>query len=412
MNKICEKLASDAIICENIGNLKAFINDQLNIINEKICKRFRALSIKNIIYFIMKKLPKGKSYNSIIALNNFGNICSCTKTAIIKKRKNIPEDSLLLLNNNMLEHIYKNTSNDRRLIAIDSSQLTLPIELKAEGFPLSANKGKCKAKLSSLYDITNNLIVNYSLEKDFNERHHFISQIKLLKPSDIIIADRGYYSKEILNVVNEHGIDCIFRLKRDLDIVKNLIKSKKKRYVALVGPKKIKFHVLSYKIPIMDKYSKQQSYETYYIGTTLSKKIYPIEHIKQLYWKRWGIETNFRFAKYQVGLNNLVSKCRQFVIQDIYIAQMIANMALYNEILVDKYYKKSHEKINHTTNLSLTIKKMLYSLFFNNESVKTILEILQTLLEPLLPIIKGRSYPRISKQPQSKWLSNSRNVKK
>ena len=44
------------------------------------------------------------------------------------------------------------------------------------------------------------------------------------------------------------------------------------------------------------------------IITNLDRDKFPIENIKKLYNKRWGIETSFRQVKYAIGLNVLHSK--------------------------------------------------------------------------------------------------------
>ncbi|MFQ8900510.1 MAG: transposase [[Clostridium] scindens] len=42
--------------------------------------------------------------------------------------------------------------------------------------------------------------------------------------------------------------------------------------------------------------------------TNLDKKDFPSELLKQLYAKRWGIETSFRDLKYTIGLLHFHSK--------------------------------------------------------------------------------------------------------
>ena len=50
-----------------------------------------------------------------------------------------------------------------------------------------------------------------------------------------------------------------------------------------------------------------------------------LEEIKELYHKRWGIETSFRELKYAIGLSALHSKKRESIKQEIY-----ARLLLYN----------------------------------------------------------------------------------
>jgi len=350
MNKLFnyKNIIKDNFISSSIDNLHNFINNKFNDINKIICKRSRIIDFKLLLLFIAKKISSYSSYSKIIALFNL-DLASFTKTAIIKKRKNIPIYIFHDLNNDVLNYIYKSFQNKPKLVAIDGTQINLPYSLRLEGFPLSANKSMCIGKISALYDIENNFIINYTFDKDFNERNYYKRQLKYLNKGDIIIADRGYYSKELLEVTNELGIKCVFRLKKDLDCVKKLINSHKKRIMINIG--NVKMHVISYNVEVIDKFTGEKSYKTYYIGTTLSKKRYGIECIKEIYRKRWGIETNIKYSKYEVGLNKINSKCQNFVAQDIQIIQLISNLSLYNELLLKTYYNNAEKKINHGANI-------------------------------------------------------------
>lgn len=61
------------------------------------------------------------------------------------------------------------------------------------------------------------------------------------------------------------------------------------------------------------------------IITNLDRELFSIDDIKDLYNKRWGIETSFRELKYAIGLNALHSKKRKLIQQEIY-----ARIILYN----------------------------------------------------------------------------------
>lgn len=61
------------------------------------------------------------------------------------------------------------------------------------------------------------------------------------------------------------------------------------------------------------------------IITNLDRNEFSIDDIKDLYNKRWGIETSLREVKYALGLNALHSKKRKLIQQEIY-----ARFILYN----------------------------------------------------------------------------------
>ena len=67
-------------------------------------------------------------------------------------------------------------------------------------------------------------------------------------------------------------------------------------------------------------------YET--LVTNLDQSEFSSEELKDLYRMRWGIETSFRTLKYNVGMLYMHSKCKRFIIQEIF-----ARLTMYNIIL-------------------------------------------------------------------------------
>ena len=65
------------------------------------------------------------------------------------------------------------------------------------------------------------------------------------------------------------------------------------------------------------------SYET--IITNLNQSDFLSEELKELYRRRWGIETSFRELKYSIGLINFHSKKAECIVQEIF-----ARMIMYN----------------------------------------------------------------------------------
>lgn len=57
----------------------------------------------------------------------------------------------------------------------------------------------------------------------------------------------------------------------------------------------------------------------------LPGKEFPIAKIKELYYRRWGIETSFRELKYAIGLASLHGKKKEFMLQEVF-----ARLVLYN----------------------------------------------------------------------------------
>ena len=59
--------------------------------------------------------------------------------------------------------------------------------------------------------------------------------------------------------------------------------------------------------------------------TNLPQDEFPLSELKQLYSRRWGVETSFRSLKYTVGLIHLHAKKPDFVLQEVFAAFLIFN---------------------------------------------------------------------------------------
>jgi IS4 transposase len=64
---------------------------------------------------------------------------------------------------------------------------------------------------------------------------------------------------------------------------------------------------------------------TEYLLTNLPEDRFDITLLKKIYHMRWGIETSYRYLKYNVALNYFHSCLREFIIQEFY-----ARLILYN----------------------------------------------------------------------------------
>ena len=73
--------------------------------------------------------------------------------------------------------------------------------------------------MSGLLDIEKNIPINYNLVKHPNERIALIEQLDYVKKNDILVLDRGYYSAELVNILEEKEINYVFRLKRPMNII-------------------------------------------------------------------------------------------------------------------------------------------------------------------------------------------------
>lgn len=373
-----------------LREFKNCINETINNINKEISLRSRKLMFKDVIYCLSLMIGNNKSYDIINASMKIDNIINVSSEALIKYQNKINKTYFYKLNDNLLTFIYKNIKN--RIIAVDGTYITLSKSLTEDGFKLSKNKNYSTALVSTLFDIDREIPINYLLSVDDSERVSLKKQFKYLKRGDIIIMDRGYYSKQLLYQLNNLYVKVIFRLKKNMTQIKKL-KNNDTTYLIEYLDSKINFRIIKY---IINK-------KNYYIGTTIYDK--NIDYLQNLYWSRWKIEINFRHSKYNLSMNNINFKSKKSIIQNICVHNFVfiinSYLQYYSQLSINPNFK-----INTASHLNIVINNILYLLIYKKATkniIDKILNMLDILKNTTTYIKKDRDYDRIKKKPSSKW---------
>jgi hypothetical protein len=66
--------------------------------------------------------------------------------------------------------------------------------------------------VSCLYHLPSHLPYDFDLSPNANERLMALAHLAVLKPNDVVVYDRGYFSYEMLYRHVEQGIETVFRL--------------------------------------------------------------------------------------------------------------------------------------------------------------------------------------------------------
>jgi hypothetical protein len=127
---------------------------------------------------------------------------------------------------------------------------------------------------------------------------------------------------------------------------------------------------------------------------------------KELYFKRWGVETNISFQKNIQKMESFTGLTVESVIQDFYATIFVTNLHMLlikdaqKNIKRKTKHRKHAMKINNNKSYG-RLKKSLLSLFIKNNPSTILAELTTYFTVNLLPIRLGRSYPRVRKNKQS-----------
>lgn len=254
--------------------------------------------------------------------------------------------------------------NGYRLLAVDGTTINLPRNpssasyVQHEGIP----KGVNQLHVTPLYDILNRTFSNVVVQPE-PKKDEIGALISMLQRNDftektLIIADRGFESYNLIaHCLEKPNVDFLIRVKQSRSAMREVAKlsptesdgivkftitttqsneDKRNGYIHLQVPKKSKAgsktrrgrwdfpspYPMQFRICrfLLD----NGEFET--VATSLPFS-FDSKDIKELYHKRWGIETGFRDLKYTLGLINLHGKSDAFAEQEIYASMTAFNYA-------------------------------------------------------------------------------------
>ena len=328
-----------------------------------------------------------------------------------------------------------------RLIAVDGSDIQMPTNLNDADSLIQTCEGRKPYNLlhlNALYDLQAHTYVDAIVQKKHasSENGALTNMVDRSEITGdvILIADRGYESYNNMAHIQEKGWKYLIRIKDfqqynsgilhgfefpnqeefDIDInltvtrkqtnkIKELLKDKN-HYRKIAHSKTFDYlpktsrkadPAVMYAIPfrIVRFPVSENAYEV--VVTNLDKKDFPSELLKQLYAKRWGIETSFRDLKYTIGLLHFHSKKVEHILQEIYARLIMYNFSelITSHVIIEKKNRKHEYKANFSVAAHICREFLL--------GINTPPDIEALIARYITPIRPGRSRPRDMKIKQA-----------
>ena len=185
----------------------------------------------------------------------------------------------------------------RRLFAVDGTKINLPRPLRHADYALPSDQAHYPQGLvSCLYQLKSQIPHDFELASHMNERRLALSHLKTLRPGDVVVYDRGYFSYAMLWAHQRQGVDVVFRLARragtlidafmdgrEIDTIVTLEVAPARQQAIREEHPDIAFRPLSLRLIkyVIDG-------KTYTLGTTLlDSDGYPHTAFPDLYHARW-----------------------------------------------------------------------------------------------------------------------------
>jgi hypothetical protein len=293
-----------------------------------------------------------------------------------------------------------------------------PVLMKHFGGQRNQSSSYTVAKTFYHYDVLNEFILSSQISPyRLGELSMAYELIDKIDKDVLMIYDRNFsnYKMIALHLWQEKEKKFLIRAKDSLKVVKSFIKSNAKSEIvdwlptpsAIEGLRKSGFIINSSTVLKVRLVRVELENCVEVLVTNLwEEEGYLNEQFKELYFMRWGIETNIAIQKNILQLESFSGLSVRAIEQDFYATVFLANLhsalikGTQNEIDEQRKNRKYPMKVNKNKSFG-KLKKYITHLFITTEP-KNILALLNEYFKKeLIPIRKGRSYKRVRKNPQS-----------
>lgn len=400
-----------------------------NRVNKKDFTRKRKLPFVPLVLFMINIIKQTLQKELTRFVKMFGDKSSnITKSAFSQSRIKLKPEAFIELNDCLIHEFYTDNLikewNGFRLVAIDGSKLILPThseELMEKFGELSNGMIIPQAQISSCYDVLNEIILDTQLETlQVNEMNQAVRHLDKLSKGDLVIIDRGYAATWFYYILKIKRLDFVNRVPKQF--LKNFeefrLSNEKDKIIGIsVPPQKSRYglqrhgidkeKIGSFKLRLVKVVLEAGEVEV--LATTLlDREKYPLEIFKDLYFKRWGIETNFDHLKSNIHVEEFSGLSEIAIRQDFYVSAFINNLqsiiALDSKKEMDKDMKergartqepnKYEYKVNRNLSLGYMKDRIIDILTSNNPGYYE--ELKELFKKNPNPIRKGRKNPRKS----------------
>jgi len=401
--------------------LKQIKSKKLHFRNPTDFSRNRTFTFETVFHLILdlprlslsieieKELPK---INKLLGRNESG-----TKSGFSKARDKIEPELFIELNDFLVEKFNEKERLKWKgyvLKAIDGSIMDVT-KTKENIEEFGIHSGVVQGRMVICYDVLNKIITNAELGKISQGENSFAKKwVKEKKSNELIIYDRLYPGMVLQYYHFCYGSKYLMRCKSSHNkMIKAFVKSEEKDVVidwplSKESIKELRLADIECSnkttIPVRMIKVELESEETEILITSLTdQEKYPHKIFKELYFKRWGVETNIGFLKNTLQIELSSGQRSKFIYQNFHATILRCNIQqLIEQDCILKVKKKNKKrKYRYAINKTVAagnLKGNLYQLFLLKNPEKHYEKLIEIFMKNLEPIRPNRKFPRKRKK--------------
>ena len=272
------------------------------------------------------------------------------------------------------------------------------------------SKGGCpQVLLSTLFDVVSKVPHDVAVAPyGSDERQLLLGHLDRLRAGDLLVLDRGYPSFEVLCHLEGRGLDFAMRVRTQsgFPAVTRFVESgRRDGRIEITVPQDYRMKDVP-PVSVRAVRIERRGAEPMVVLTSLPRRRFPIKAIRELYAMRWRIESYYQVVKGgYFGQGQFHAKTPDGVEQEVYAQALLVALSRHLMAGASATHAVPYEEVGEKAAL-LAVADDLTRLLLTQRPADA-----AALLEHLLDRIArhrvkprpGRSYPRRSFKPASKW---------
>jgi hypothetical protein len=242
------------------------------------------------------------------------------------------------------------------------------------------------------------IIDHYKVDEEALAYRHIRKLQELGQKNDLILFDRGYPSKELIAKLTEAKINFVMRVSPYFVKEINRVNSQDEI---------VEYHYKrqAYQVRVL-KFKLKSGNEEILVSSLLDQN-FNLKDFKELYFKRWKIETKYDELKHKLEIENFTGETPIAVEQDFYASMYLSNLVALAKMDADEQIQEENQakelKYEYQANTNILIGKLKDRLVLmilvrsGRKRTKILNQIMCEIVQNTVPIRPDRTNPRIKK---------------
>jgi Transposase DDE domain len=394
-------------ITKSIQNFSTFINNICTDCNYEYLYRIKKTNLTDILTYRLLYTRKSATKLEVAGDISFFKHKKITDRTFDNRDNQIPIsfydntfDKISAYASSQKKSIMLNVKQiivDHDIYVVDGTDIHLPISYEKEGY-VKHNENYILAISIGIYNIIENAPICLYTSKCTSERKAFSEAINeiTIKPNNIFVFDALYFTQNFAKEAYHNKMKYIIKLPIHLNIITDNFTNDNINDVGIdydIDNTIIKLRIVKYRI----------ENKSYYLITNLLDIVeFSVDILKQIYVKRWDIETYFRQIKDTTKFDEVYEQKEEKVKKGQKCVLIVSQIISYIECLFDNKYSETGKKINRTLLTKKIYDKLLINIIQNKDISEQLINDFYVNYIKYIPIVKNRHVVRICKRPNKR----------